>query len=113
MLQATYLEYVNDSGHYTVIDENGYLLDPSDWSRAFTEHRARSAGIRLTEKHWTLIQLIRHKYLTLGALPPMRSICKAVGFDKHELKADFGSCLMLWKIAGLPDPGEEAKAYMS
>jgi len=25
----------------------------------------------------------------------------------------FPSCLAAWRIAGLPDPGEEAKAYLS
>ena len=113
MLQASYLEYVDDSIHYVHIDEYGYLLDPSQWSRAFSEQRARKMGIELSGKHWQLINLIRDKYLELGALPPMRTVCKAVGLDKHVLKHQFGSCLMLWKIAGLPDPGEEAKAYMS
>jgi len=113
MLQASYLEYVDNSISYVLTDENGYLLDPSQWSPAFSEQRARNIGIELSRKHWQLINLIRSKYLRLGALPPMRSICKAVGFEKHALKQQFGSCLMLWKIAGLPDPGEEARAYMS
>lgn len=113
MLQASFLFYVDNSGLYVITDENGYLLDPSDWNRAFTEQRARAMSIDLSDKHWQLIYLIRDKYLTLGALPPMRSVCKAVGFDKHMLKQQFGSCLMLWKIAGLPDPGEEARSYMS
>lgn len=113
MLQASYLEYVNNSEYYVVIDDSGYLLDPSDWSRSFTEQRARKIGIELTNKHWHLIEIIRDKYLKLGALPPMRTVCKAAGFDKRELKQQFGGCLFLWKIAGLPDPGEEARAYMS
>ena len=113
MLQASYLEYVNNSEYYVLIDEEGYLIDPLDWTRALTEGRAREAAIELTDKHWQLIELIRDKYLRLGALPPMRSVCKAVGFEKHELKRQFGSCLNLWRIAGLPDPGEEARAYMN
>jgi len=113
MTQAQYLESVEISKDYTIQDEEGYLIDPSDWNRSFTERRAREASIELTRKHWHLIEIIRDKYLRLGALPPMRSICKAVGFDKQELKQQFGSCLNLWKIAGLPNPGEEARAYMN
>ena len=113
MLQASYLEYVNNSEYYVLIDREGYLIDPLDWTRALTEGRAREAAIELTDKHWHLIELIRDKYLRLGALPPLRSVCKAVGFEKHELKLQFGSCLNLWRIAGLPYPGEEAVAYMN
>ena len=96
-----------------VLDEEGYLIDPSDWNQSFTQNRAQEAGIRLVDQHWHLIDIIRDKYLRLGALPPMRSVCKSAGLDKRELKQQFGSCLNLWKMAGLPNPGEEAKAYMN
>ena len=95
------------------LDDEGFLIDGNDWDRFFTLRRALEAGIDLSEKHWLLIELIRDKYLRLGALPPMRTVCKSVGLDKNELKAQFGSCLALWKMAGLPNPGEEAKAYMN
>ena len=112
MLQASHVEYIYNSLNYVVIDEEGYLLDPSDWSRAFTQGRARAADIELSTRHWQLIEIIRDKYLRLGSLPLMRLVCKAAGFEKQELKQHFGSCLNLWKLAGLPNPGAEAKAYM-
>lgn len=96
-----------------ILDEDGYLIDPVDWTQSFTERRAAEAGIRLAKQHWHLIDIIRDKYLRLGALPPMRSVCKSAGLDKQELKQQFGSCLNLWKMAGLPNPGEEARAYMN
>lgn len=98
---------------YERLDEEGYLIDPWDWDRSFTEKSATQAGILLSDKHWVLIELIRDKYLRLGALPPMRTVCKSVGLNKQALKNQFGSCINLWKIAGLPDPGEEAKIYMN
>jgi tRNA 2-thiouridine synthesizing protein E len=67
----------------------------------------------LDDKHWLLIEIIRDKYLRLGALPSMHLVCKAAGLDKRVLKQQFGGCLNLWKIAGLPNPGEEARAYMN
>lgn len=97
---------------YQQLDDEGFLIDPHDWEPSFSDDRAAEIGILLTIEHWDLIRLIRHKYLTLGALPSMRSVCKKIGFEKHELKMQFGSCLMIWKLAGLPDPGEEAKTYM-
>lgn len=113
MIQAQNLKRVEKSRNHAILDEEGFLIDPSDWTRAFTEQKAREANIQLNSKHWHLIEIIRDKYLRLGALPPMRTVCKAAGFGKHELKQHFGSCIKLWKIAGLPNPGEEAIAYMN
>jgi dissimilatory sulfite reductase related protein len=96
-----------------IIDEDGYLIDPVVWTQSFTIRRAQEAGIELVQQHWQLIDIIRDKYLRLGALPPMRSVCKSAGLNKSELKQQFGSCLNLWKMAGLPNPGEEARAYMN
>jgi len=98
--------------NYQRLDEGGFLINPHDWAPSFSEVRAAEINILLTKKHWELIKLIRYKYLALGALPTMRSVCKKTGFEKHELKEQFGSCLFLWRLAGLPDPGEEAKTYM-
>jgi len=102
-----------DQNKTEALDEEGYLIDAYSWDRSFTERRAKEANLTLTAQHWQLIELIRDKYLRLGALPPMRTLCKAVGIDKQVLKQQFGSCLALWKMAGLPNPGEEAKAYMN
>lgn len=99
--------------NFPLLDDEGFLLNANDWTRSFTEHRARQASIELSPQHWVLIELIRDKYLRLGALPLMRSVCKAVGFERTALKQEFGSCLALWKMAGLPNPGEEAKTYMN
>lgn len=96
-----------------ILDEAGYLVDSGDWSRKFTEQKAREADVELNDRHWALIELIRDKYLRLGALPPMRSVCKSVGLERKDIKQQFGSCLNLWKMAGLPNPGEEARAYMN
>ena len=99
--------------NYQIVDENGYLIDPYEWSREYTEQRAAEQQLQLDARHWKLIEIIRDKYLRLGALPPMRVVCKAAGFNKFELKRQFGDCLNLWKLAGLPNPGDEARAYMS
>jgi TusE/DsrC/DsvC family sulfur relay protein len=102
-----------DNQPYERLDNEGYLVDTHEWTPAFTERKAQLAQITLTSRHWLLIEMIRDKYLRLGALPPMRTVCRSVGLNKADLKAQFGSCLKLWKIAGLPNPGEEAKAYMN
>ena len=110
---STYVRADEFAGNnYQRLDAEGFLIDPHDWEPSFSELRAAEMKMLLTEKHWQLIELIRYKYLALGVLPTMRSVCKKTGFEKHQLKEQFGSCLFLWKLAGLPDPGEEAKTYM-
>jgi len=94
-------------------DRNGYLLDSDQWTKNLAEGLAGQAGIaELTAKHWQVIGIVRDGYFSIGALPVMRLVCRAAGLDPsrgHEL---FSSCSSLWRIAGLPNPGEEARAYM-
>lgn len=94
-------------------DAEGFLADAEHWTPALAEHVAAEAGIgALTATHWQIIRFVRDRYLALGALPVMRLVCRAAGIDRQRGHELFGSCRTLWRIAGLPDPGEEAKAYM-
>jgi len=96
-----------------IIDEEGFLTNPDDWSQLFAEQTLGLAANSLGEKQLKVINFIRYKFLCLGALPPMRRVCKSSGLDKAALKQTFGSCLQLWKSAGLPRPDDELRAYMN
>ncbi|MBI3156951.1 MAG: TusE/DsrC/DsvC family sulfur relay protein [Burkholderiales bacterium] len=94
-------------------DDDGFLLEPESWSRTLAQQLAAQAGVgRLGAQHWTVIDLVRSRYLALGALPVMRLVCRAAGLDPRQGQALFSSCATLWRIAGLPHPGGEALAYM-
>lgn len=96
-----------------LMDDEGFLIDPDQWTADLAGELANAAGIGpLEDTHWRAIEYLRGKYLSLGALPPMRRVCRHLGVDKHHVKTLFGGCRQLWQIAGLPNPGEEAKAYM-
>ncbi len=95
-------------------DGDGFLAEPENWSPAVAAEVASIEGIaRLTAKHWEVIEFVRRRYFTLGALPVMRLVCRAAGLDPHKAHDLFPSCRALWRVAGLPNPGEEAKAYMN
>ena len=95
-------------------DEDGFLSDPDAWSPSLAKVMARQAGIiELTAKHWEVIHLVRERYFSIGALPVMRLVCRAAGLDPTKAHGLFSSCRSLWQIAGLPNPGEEAKSYMN
>lgn len=94
-------------------DEGGFLLDPALWTEELAEGLARQEGIRqLTDDHWRVIRHVRVRFQALGGMPSMRRVCRATGLSREAVYRLFGNCLRVWRIAGLPDPGEEAKAYM-
>lgn len=95
-------------------DEDGFLAESGCWTSELADHLARQAGIgALTDKHWDVIRIVRERYFSIGALPVMRLVCRAAGLDPSQAHELFSSCRSLWRIAGLPNPGEEARAYMN
>lgn len=97
-----------------VFDEDGFLLDPATWNRQLAETLADQEGVSpLGAAHWRVIDFVRGHYDRLQAIPPIRSICRSSELSAEEAKSLFGGCLQVWRIAGLPNPGEEAKAYMA
>lgn len=94
-------------------DDEGYLISRYDWSETLASVLAEKEGItHLTEKHWQVINYIRDYFSRLNAMPPPRIVCRHLGFEGHDIKNMFGSCLAVWRIAGLPNPGDEVKAHM-
>ena len=95
-------------------DDEGFLVDPLAWTPALAEQLARLDGMAgLGARHWQIIDLVRARWFGLGALPVMRLVCRAVQVDPQAAHRLFRSCRSLWRIAGLPDPGDEARAYMN
>lgn len=95
-------------------DADGFLAEPEDWTASVAADIARLEGIdRLSARHWDVICLVRARYYWIGALPVMRLVCRAAGLDPHKAHDLFSSCRSLWRIAGLPNPGEEARTYMN
>ena len=94
-------------------DEEGYLLDLSQWSEALAESIATKEGLELTEAHWEILRVLRNFYEQFEVSPAMRPLVKAVS---KELGADKGKSIYLMKlfpgsppklaakIAGLPKP---------
>lgn len=44
------------------LDNEGYLIDPADWSEEAAETLARAEGIALTEEHWAVLRFMRRYY---------------------------------------------------
>ena len=96
-----------------LFDEDRFLVDPGQWNGELADRIARSEGIAaLGEQHWRVIRHVRERFESVGGLPGMRRVCRATGLSREEIHGLFGGCLPLWRIAGLPNPGEEARSYV-
>lgn len=96
------------------VDENGLLKDPRAWNEAVAQELARRNGIEaLTTDHWEIIRTLRDYYAKYGAAPSMHQVCQSHDKDRFWVHDLFHTCLNAWRVAGLPDPGEEAKTYLS
>lgn len=96
-----------------LFDEDGYLMNQDLWNEQLSAEIAWEEGVGpLTEKHWRVLHHIRDKFFRIGALPNMRRVCRETALSRTQIYTLFGGCLVIWRIAGLPNPGEEAKAYL-
>ena len=95
------------NGHSYVVDEDGFLEDPSIWNEDVAKDFATTEGVtELTEEHWKLINYLRNYYLQFGIAPMVRKLCKETGLPLNRVYELFpsgpakGAC----KLAGLPTP---------
>ena len=62
-------------------DDEGYLLDPGDWSEAVAEVMARSEAIVLTEQHWRALRFMRAFYEERQVAPDARFVIRFLADD--------------------------------
>ena len=89
------------------VDQEGFLLDATQWDHRLAEQIARENGIpELTDRHWQVVEFMRFRYLTTGTAPSIRSLGKESGVPVKELYALFpkGPAKLAAKIGGIPKP---------
>lgn len=97
-----------------LFDEDGLLINTDDWNASLAREIARHYGIpKLDDDHWRVIEALRLHYQKFGVAPAMYNICRSLGKDPDLVHSLFLTCLNAWRVAGLPNPGEEAKSYLS
>ncbi len=65
------------------VDDEGFLLDPSDWNEPLAEHIAESIELPLNEARWEIVHYVRDYYDTNQRIPETRTLLK-------ELRARHG-----------------------
>ena len=95
-------------------DEDGFLSDPNQWSESVARFIASSDGVgELTQDQWSIIWSMRAEYFKHDSPPVPRFVCHINHMQKNCVSVLFDNNRReAWRIAGLPNPGEEAKAYL-
>jgi tRNA 2-thiouridine synthesizing protein E len=89
------------------VNDEGFLLDPNEWTRDLAEAIAREEGIdELTDRHWAVIDFCRKDFASRGETPGLRRISKESGVGTKELYELFpkGPAKKVSRIAGLGKP---------
>lgn len=89
------------------INEEGFLVDPSKWTREIAEEIAKEEGIaELTAAHWKVIEYCRQYGLESGKAPTLRTITNNAGVSTKEIFNLFpkGPAKKVAKISGLDKP---------
>ena len=95
------------------VDDEGYLIDPADWSEPVAQELARQERIVLSDTHWSVIRFMREYYEQRRIAPDARHVIKhladykgAGNAGRNELFALFpyGYVKQACKIAGMRRP---------
>ncbi|MHA6278872.1 TusE/DsrC/DsvC family sulfur relay protein [Salinimicrobium sp. CAU 1759] len=93
------------AGSNVKVNEEGYLLDFSQWNREVGEQIAEAEGIQMTPRHWEVIEWLQEQVKADKALS-IRGIKKSGVLDIKEFYSLFpgGPLKISTKIAGVPKP---------
>lgn len=102
-----------DTPGTAVFDPDGFLIDPDMWSESLADRVARADGLgELSDLQLGLLHALRREYSRHGSVTALSHVCHLTGQSADCMQHLFPSPREAWRVAGLPNPGEEAKAYM-
>lgn len=94
-------------------DEEGYLVDITQWNEELAQQIAKDENVDLSDEHWEVINFLREYYQEYQIAPAIRVLTKALskklGPDKGNNKYlyelfPYGPAKQACKIGGLPKP---------
>lgn len=96
-----------------IFDQQGFLVDPAVWDKNLADQIAQSDGLgELNELQMTLLLTLRHEFSRHGTVTALSHVCHLSGQSADCMQHLFPNPRVAWRVAGLPDPGEEARAYL-
>jgi len=92
------------------VDERGYLTNYHEWNEEVAQVLAEREEIgELAKDQMDILKFMRKYYEEHKFFPIVRAICKNVHQPKDCVTEKFIDPITAWKIAGLPNPGDEAE----
>ena len=100
-------------GKSVEVDEEGFLIDLTDWNKEIAHYMAKGDDLELGDNHWEVISFLRSYYEEYQIAPAVRVLTKAIG---KKLGKDKGNSKYLYELfpygpakqgcryAGLPKP---------
>ncbi len=96
------------------VDENGFLVHSDEWNEAVAQALGEREGMgRLSEDQLDILRFMREYYHKHHFFPIVRFVCKNIGQPRNCVTEKFMDPVTAWKIAGLPNPGEEVRMFRS
>ena len=101
------------NGETIETDENGYIVDISQWSIELADIIAAAENIEMDDDHWEVVSFLRNYYEKYQIAPAVRVLIKAIrrtlGPEKGNSRYlyqlfPYGPARQACKIAGLPKP---------
>ncbi|MBD3609225.1 MAG: TusE/DsrC/DsvC family sulfur relay protein [Gammaproteobacteria bacterium] len=95
------------------VDEEGYLVNLSEWIPAMADIMAKDEDCELTDAHWEVLNFLREYYEEYQIAPAVRVLTKAIGKKLGKEKGNskylyelfpYGPGKQACKYAGLPKP---------
>ena len=94
-------------------DEEGYLINITEWDEGLADQIAKDEGITMSPEHWEVVNFLREYYSEYQIAPAVRVLTKAIAKKMGPEKGNnkylyelfpYGPGKQACKIAGLPKP---------
>lgn len=100
-------------GKQLEVDDDGYLVDWSEWTENVATKMAKDEGLDLTDEHWEIIRFLRDYFQKYQIAPMIKILTKEIGKTMGKEKGNTKYLYQLYpagpakqacKYAGLPKP---------
>ena len=93
-------------GRTVEVNDEGFMTDASQWTPEVATGIADEIGLRLTDRHWAVINFCREDAAREGQPPGLRRITKLSGVSMKEMYDLFpkGPGKLAARVAGLTKP---------
>ncbi|MDF3046170.1 MAG: sulfur relay protein TusE/DsrC/DsvC family [Ornithinibacter sp.] len=94
------------AGRQVDVNDEGFLVEPGQWTEDLAAELATLIGLELTDAHWKLIRFLRDDYVTQGETATLRRVSTRTGTPVKELFALFPGkpAKKMAYVSGLPKP---------